>query len=279
MFDEEQVKFWIKEALLNKGIITEEKSYSHKPHLADLPYDLNTNDLSKLEERVMATSRAMLRNGNKILQCTSELVDAIDSMETNDNKCKKYMEYATDNLKSLKTELNDYDGEYTDTSEYLQELCAECENVMPRVFDKYEKYLKKDNDERIKESIINDESKLKDLANGFGRVSYYNASFPSSYLTDNSRINKLSNGLREQIIEAVMSHQSSLNQTGFIKQKTKEHDSMVRIMNDYENHMDRISEKLGKLSNLSSDEQKRVDYMNRLIQQSKEDYHVTPFND
>ena len=33
------------------------KSYSHKPHLADLPYDHNTNDSDKLEERLDAINK------------------------------------------------------------------------------------------------------------------------------------------------------------------------------------------------------------------------------
>ena len=250
------------------------KSYSHKPHLQSLPYDLNTNDLSKLEERVMATSREMLRTANQILNTTSELSDAISYVENNDEDCKSSMESAKNSLTRLKSELNEYDGDYEDTTKHLQELCEEYENIMPRIFSKYEKYLKKDNSERIKESIINDESNLRDLASKFSQISHYNAPFPASYLTDNSTIVKLSNNISNQTIGAISNHEHSLNQQEFIKQRIKDRDVLIRELNDYESHLDRISEKLEKLPNLTSDETDRVEYMNRLIQQSKEDYHI-----
>ncbi len=59
-FDEENIKLWIKEALLNKGIIAEEKSYSHKPHLASLPYDHSRGrTLEQLTERHNAITDRM----------------------------------------------------------------------------------------------------------------------------------------------------------------------------------------------------------------------------
>ena len=48
-----------------------EKSYSHKPHLALLPYDLNTNDPKKLKERLRAI-RGELRDHKRQLKQEEE---------------------------------------------------------------------------------------------------------------------------------------------------------------------------------------------------------------
>lgn len=250
-------------------------------YITSLPYDLRTNDLSKLQERVMATSREMQRTGNNILQNTSELADAIDWAEENDNDCAENMKSASESLKILKDELNEYDGEYMDTHNYLQGLCEECEKIMPRVWDKYEKYLEKDSDERIKENPINDESKLRDLANGFNGISHYTSSFGGSYLIDDNRIIKLCNGISNQIIRAIDTHNNSLNQQEFIKQRRNTEHSMIKEMEDYVNQLDKIGEKVGGKSNLTSDEQTRLDSINRIIQHSKEEYVISdnPFSD
>lgn len=64
-----------------------EKSYSHKPHLAELPYDLNTNNVDKLKERLRACNRE-LRDAQSDLKYAKENVemmnDNINEIEENE---------------------------------------------------------------------------------------------------------------------------------------------------------------------------------------------------
>ena len=88
----------------------EEKSYSHKPHLQMLPYDLNTNDPKKLKERLRA--------------CNRELRDA--QSELKDNKEMGAM--IEDNIK-----------EYEDTMSSLKETNKELISRNKEIFDQVKK--------------------------------------------------------------------------------------------------------------------------------------------
>lgn len=87
----------------------EEKSYSHKPHLQNLPYDLNTNDPKKLKERLKA--------------CNRELRDAQSELKNN----KEMGAMIEDNIK-----------EYEDTINNLKETNKELIKENKEVFAKVE---------------------------------------------------------------------------------------------------------------------------------------------
>ena len=67
-----------------------EKSYSHKPHLAGLPYDLNTNDPEKLKERLKACKRGLK-------EAKQDLKDMQENLEFNES----LIEESENNIKSF----------------------------------------------------------------------------------------------------------------------------------------------------------------------------------
>lgn len=75
----------------------EEKSYSHKPHLQNLPYDLNTNDPKKLKERLKACNR-------ELRDAQSELKDNKEMGAMIEDNIKEY-EDTINNLKETNKEL------------------------------------------------------------------------------------------------------------------------------------------------------------------------------
>lgn len=68
------------EEYFKKHYNVERKSYSHKPHLADLPYDLNTNDVDKLKERLDACNEG-LKESQEELEQLQNLKKDIESVE------------------------------------------------------------------------------------------------------------------------------------------------------------------------------------------------------
>lgn len=86
---------------------TEEKSYSHKPHLAELPHDRRTNDPKLLQERIDAINEELeqaeemvgtelwvqeerQRQIDELTQQNKEWKNQIEQMETISNKFKDY---------------------------------------------------------------------------------------------------------------------------------------------------------------------------------------------
>lgn len=79
-----------------------EKSYSHKPHLAGLPYDLNTNDPEKLKERLKANNKA-LREAKKDLKNAEEMDEM---MEQNIKDIDNETELRNEEIQKLTEENN-----------------------------------------------------------------------------------------------------------------------------------------------------------------------------
>ena len=74
------------------------KSYSHKPHLAGLPYDLNTNDPDKLKERLKACEDG-LKEAEKELKDLQDFKDNVESVEQYNKEIQEKSEASLDKIK------------------------------------------------------------------------------------------------------------------------------------------------------------------------------------
>lgn len=69
-------KYLILEALYNKDVISEELYLKcSKPHISGLPYDHNTNDVDKLEERLDEIAIHMVALEHDLAVVSGELED------------------------------------------------------------------------------------------------------------------------------------------------------------------------------------------------------------
>lgn len=117
-----------------------EKSYSHKPHLAMLPYDLNTNDPKKLKERLRACNRE-LREAQSDLKYAKENVDMM-----------------TDNIE----EIEENEKLFQEDIQKMEEQNAQIKETMGKVYDHFEDVtmMTEDDGWRIKkefDKVINSE--------------------------------------------------------------------------------------------------------------------------
>lgn len=74
------------------------KSYSHKPHLAGLPYDLNTNDPDKLKERLKACKDG-LKEAEKELKDLQEFKGNVESVEQYNKEIQEKSEAKLNKIK------------------------------------------------------------------------------------------------------------------------------------------------------------------------------------
>ena len=82
------------------------KSYSHKPHLAELPYDLRTNDPDELKERLKASKQGLK-------EAKSDLKDMKENLEINEG----FIEEEENDIKTL----SDENKELADKNAQIQE--------------------------------------------------------------------------------------------------------------------------------------------------------------
>lgn len=101
-----------------RAVSTYYKSYSHKPHLGALPYDLHTNDPEKLKERLRACNRE-LKNAQ------SELKDAREMDKMMEDNIKEIEE----NEKVLKDEIKNMEEQNAQISETIHKVYDHFEDV------------------------------------------------------------------------------------------------------------------------------------------------------
>lgn len=65
------------------SVIDEEKTYGHKPHLASLPHDRRTSDISELCERFDVCTQKMLEHQKNIANLTEEIYNDMKTAEAN----------------------------------------------------------------------------------------------------------------------------------------------------------------------------------------------------
>ena len=112
-FNADNIKLWIEEALVRKGILTNEKSYSHKPHLASLPYDHNTNDPKKLQERLDACDR-QIKNWEIVIKENENAIKDVNNEIDDLKKDNKEIEKKMGELQGLYDEFNELDANVKD---------------------------------------------------------------------------------------------------------------------------------------------------------------------
>lgn len=101
-----------------RAVSTYYKSYSHKPHLGALPYDLHTNDPEKLKERLRACNRE-LKNAQ------SELKDAREMDKMMEDNIKEIEE----NEKVLKDEIKNMEEQNAQINETIHKVYDHFEDV------------------------------------------------------------------------------------------------------------------------------------------------------
>ncbi len=95
MLDKDTVKDLVKTIFITKGYITEDsKSYSHKPHLASLPYDRRSTNFDELSERYTACMEKYYEHQKEVKRLTEVLNTEIDDFE----KSKKDLDESLDKL-------------------------------------------------------------------------------------------------------------------------------------------------------------------------------------
>ena len=97
----------------------DEKSYSHKPHLAELPYDLNTNDPDKLKERLKACRRG-LKEAKEDLKDWTELyefnVESIKKEESDIKAIKEEIQTLKDQNEQIQSQADKLYEHFDDIS-------------------------------------------------------------------------------------------------------------------------------------------------------------------
>lgn len=243
-FTEENVKLWIEEALVRKGILTNEKSYSHKPHLASLPYDHNINDVDKLNERKEEIEKRIDEQKKKLSNKDLEIVERTNSIIELDNKCEEDIKYAREHFESLSNHNND-DGSNEDVWKKIDKLISNSEKSLNKLFDSYEEYLASDSTERIKNTLRNkeikkngvitvskEEQRLLDIGSEFSKLSF-NTDGSNTKLIKNCEV------LGNKIEDSIFHHNNSRVFEHYKNDELKEFDSMNRILNDYESELER----------------------------------------
>lgn len=125
----EDYRKWIQQAL-------QEKSYSHKPHLQKLPYDHNTNDIDKLQERLDAINTEINNTNQKIKELKIKQREKIYIV----NKNYSSPTYNIPTLLNDISKVKHYDKFGYDTSTYLENielLKKEISNIHNKIIDDF----------------------------------------------------------------------------------------------------------------------------------------------
>lgn len=109
---------------------TTTKSYSHKPHLALLPYDLNTNDPKKLKERLKVCNR-------ELRQAQSEL----KTMKESEKGFKEIVKELTDENKELTSKLDKAKKLKSEISDHLDEVKEMSKKDSQDIIDDYNSFI------------------------------------------------------------------------------------------------------------------------------------------
>lgn len=105
------------------------KSYSHKPHLANLPHDRRTNDPEKLQERIDKIDERLEENDEKTYFLENENIDLNHQKDSNNKEIKEF----EDNIKKIDDKIS---KEESNIKDYIEEY----NNNINRGFQKWEKY-------------------------------------------------------------------------------------------------------------------------------------------
>ena len=113
------------------------KSYSHKPHLGSLPYDLNTNDPDKLKERLDAIDERLKKTDDKIKKTEEELDSLLGDKK---EKINQTIEDAEKQISNGKDTINRWGSYYNrsmgqaidDFDEYFDAMDRQKIDVYPR---------------------------------------------------------------------------------------------------------------------------------------------------
>ena len=122
------------------------KSYSHKPYLASLPYDLNTNDPDKLKERMYACNEG-LKQAQQELKELQKFKENVKKVGQYNNKVKeeskKQLHYINDcwnRVSNLAMEYDDPDelDWYGEMETFIKEMNSNEGFINNEIADKYE---------------------------------------------------------------------------------------------------------------------------------------------
>lgn len=92
-------------------IMAMEKSYSHKPHLAELPHDRRTHDPEKLQERIDAIHEKLEEINDEIEFQESNIRGSENTIESDREFFNKLIDTGKESINSLKEsdfDINDY---------------------------------------------------------------------------------------------------------------------------------------------------------------------------
>ena len=123
-----------------------EKSYSHKPHLSLLPYDLNTNDPKKLKERLKAI-RAELRACRREKDTWDESIKGWEQDIKEWTKDKEDMQKQFDKGAEIRDEIKDH-------IHSVRENAVEDNKQIKQLYDdfmKYDKFIDQNEDVDMKD--------------------------------------------------------------------------------------------------------------------------------
>ena len=125
---------WINEAFIKKGLM--DKSYSHKPHLAKLPYDLTSNNPKELDERLTAI-QDNIDDNEKLLESLKSTKDNLSNdLDTVEKDLGTYDKFMKNSQKELSDTVNNavnalednYSNIFTDDDLTSREIIATWEN-------------------------------------------------------------------------------------------------------------------------------------------------------
>ena len=149
---------------------TEEKSYSHKPHLADLPHDRRTNDPELLQERLDAIDDALKDNKNKLDAEYEVQKECNDKIKELDDKNKEW-ENQIQQMKEASAQFEEYNMA-------LKPKALEQVDKILEEFDKASEHTKLEHDpwaDRETNYYLNDPRRLKELFKDGGLLTSYQA--------------------------------------------------------------------------------------------------------
>lgn len=171
-----------------KDITETSKSYSHKPHLSLLPYDLNTNDPKKLKERLRAI-RAELRACRREKDTWDESIKGWEKDIKDWTKDKEDMQKQFDKGAEIRDEIRDHIHSVRENAvednKQIKQLYAD--------FMKYDKFIDQ-----------NEDVDMKDLNAFMGQV--FNGRTLSGYMPPSTvdNVNKMADNLEKIMNSATL---------------------------------------------------------------------------
>lgn len=220
------------------------KSYSHKPHLGDLPYDLNTNDPDKLKERLKACKEG-LKEAEKELKDLQEFKDNVESVEQYNKEvqedAKKQLGYINNTWQDVQKEAERFDDLsdegwiyewYSAMGEFMEEMSENPGFITNEIEEKYEALY------GIEEY---DPERYADEESGYPSPMYGAWGF-EAYLED-----------REKLQNEIIGYMGDFNIEGNGKHGTEMQERMDKLPNDWEEKNNTINREIGKVETKVND--------------------------